>query len=326
MFDNMNGNKNFNNNMSNTIDNFNSIFSNKQDNNIENIQNNNDLPPVLDQITYLNNAPVIEAPSMNPLEPIDTFNNYESKDRLEEYENGNLYSVPSNNLEDNQSYSLSNNNELEQYKFDLPLNNFDFTNNPLPNISNEENNVLNAFNNNETYNNDNLISNISNEYNFNYNGGVNLENDNSLFTPNLSETKEDLPYEIIQENISLNENNNINENSVLSDNIIPESKNQSINEDYEIIQEKKLSDTSSTLLNDYNIYDEPDTLEIMDLDSDILSSNENKEQNIPIETSLYDSVEKIKELVEQIKLNGIKIDIEEFDFEEMYQLIVKIEK
>ena len=77
------------------------------------------------------------------------------------------------------------------------------------------------------------------------------------------------------------------------------------------------------------MYNEPDSLEIMDLDivneiSDENSSNE--EENNNEKTSLSDNIEKIKKLVEEMKTLGIKVELEEFDFESMYQLIIKMEK
>ena len=42
--------------------------------------------------------------------------------------------------------------------------------------------------------------------------------------------------------------------------------------------------------------------------------------------SISKSVERIKSLLEEIKSSGIDLKLEEFDFETMYQLIIKINK
>ncbi len=93
-------------------------------------------------------------------------------------------------------------------------------------------------------------------------------------------------------------------------------------------------------------YTEPDMLEIMDLEAsdeptnsieEVSKTQENDlepeekmiedEKPVLVDTSnIKESVEKIKGLIEEIKYSGIKIELEEFDFEEMYQLVVKINK
>ena len=67
----------------------------------------------------------------------------------------------------------------------------------------------------------------------------------------------------------------------------------------------------------------------MDLDIVNETSDENsssEEENTINEVSLSDNVEKIKRLVEDMKALGVKVELEEFDFESMYQLIIKMEK
>ena len=63
-------------------------------------------------------------------------------------------------------------------------------------------------------------------------------------------------------------------------------------------------------------------LEIMDFDKeesqDISSSSNSNE--------VQENVEKIKELINELKSNGANIELEEFDFEAMYQLIIKFDK
>ena len=64
-----------------------------------------------------------------------------------------------------------------------------------------------------------------------------------------------------------------------------------------------------------------DNIETMDLDTDNDTDSDGGEAKL-----LVTNVEKIKELVEEIQSTGVSISLEEFDFEEMYQLIIKINK
>ena len=86
-------------------------------------------------------------------------------------------------------------------------------------------------------------------------------------------------------------------------------------------------------------------LEIMDIDNEEnensdSASLESKESNIDESTNANDKqksneqlpgsvskdVQRIKDLIEELKNNGADIELEEFDFETMYQLIVKLNK
>lgn len=69
-------------------------------------------------------------------------------------------------------------------------------------------------------------------------------------------------------------------------------------------------------------YNEPDTLDIMDLNEEETSTEKADDSKL----STSQMVDKIKDLIENLKSSGAKIDFEEFDFEQMYQLIIKIEK
>ncbi len=65
-------------------------------------------------------------------------------------------------------------------------------------------------------------------------------------------------------------------------------------------------------------YKEPDSMEIIDFDSD---SGEKVSGN-----SLEETITTIKQLIKELEEKGIKIEVEEFDFEKLYQIIIKIEK
>ena len=96
------------------------------------------------------------------------------------------------------------------------------------------------------------------------------------------------------------------------------------NDDYEIVEDKKINDDDLSQLQDLGIensYDTEDTLDIMDINEEEQEETENKE-----EKSTKEIVDKIKDLVEELKTDGKDINIEEFDFEKMYQIIIKIDK
>lgn len=125
------------------------------------------------------------------------------------------------------------------------------------------------------------------------------------------------------------ENVDIPETQELSD--INTDKIQAIQKDE--LEEQPLNDDTSkeeTKLSDLGLdesYTEPDMLEIMDLDNDTESTTEESGDNLKAPKGLVaDNVEKIKSLIENLKANGADIEVEEFDFETMYQLIVKLNK
>lgn len=91
------------------------------------------------------------------------------------------------------------------------------------------------------------------------------------------------------------------------------------------LKEKSLPDSLVDLGID-DSYNEPDTLEIMDLNEK--EDKELKEDGVDNvdEDLLSSSVDKIKKLIDEIKALGVNIEFEEFDFEQMYQLIIKINK
>ena len=100
-------------------------------------------------------------------------------------------------------------------------------------------------------------------------------------------------------------------------------------------EEEKLKETSINDLGLDESYTEPDTLEIMDFENeeDLDEPEEKNEaetsqkEEITIEPgSISKNVERIKALLEEIKSSGIDLELEEFDFETMYQLIIKINK
>lgn len=116
-----------------------------------------------------------------------------------------------------------------------------------------------------------------------------------------------------------------------------EESNPIFNNDESQELELNKEETTETNLENLGIeaaFSEPDTLEIMDIDNDF--EQVSNEVNESLEEDKVDdqgtkglvskNVDKIKVLIEELKESGADIELEEFDFESMYQLIVKLKK
>ena len=251
--------------------------------------------------------------------------------------NTNLFSNSFNHdITNNPLEPISNDFNMPDYSTLPPLSTNDFTKEAegvlptIPNNSDMLNNLDVSANSNGlppldlTTNkiNDDVVQ--SNNYEFN----------NEISLPNIvqnemnNDTNNDINNDIniidkdynIDNTISLSE-----KNSVVDNEKSPDEKS------YDVVQEPSLGEENIDLsnLNIEDMYNEPDSLEIMDLDIVNETSDENsssEEENTINEVSLSDNVEKIKRLVEDMKALGVKVELEEFDFESMYQLIIKMEK
>lgn len=121
---------------------------------------------------------------------------------------------------------------------------------------------------------------------------------------------------------------------------VEEDKLEDINEEFKETEDlntnlEEISDTNleETNLSDLGLdesYTEPDVLEIMDLDNDVKEELEEEtdesDESFSSKGLVSKNVEKIKSLIEELKASGVDIELEEFDFESMYQLIVKLKK
>lgn len=118
---------------------------------------------------------------------------------------------------------------------------------------------------------------------------------------------------------------------------VEEDKLDDINEDVQETEDLKtnLEEISDITLEETNLsdlgldesYTEPDVLEIMDLENDVKEEAVEESDESSISQGLVSkNVEKIKALIEELKASGVDIELEEFDFESMYQLIVKLKK
>ena len=143
---------------------------------------------------------------------------------------------------------------------------------------------------------------------------------------NLEETKEELQ----------------NSNETLKE---PEKEDKKEDLDVETKEKEENNDTKLTDLGLDESYTEPDMLEIMDIDNEeneksdhaaleskesntdeSININESQNTNEQLLGSVSKNVQRIKDLIEELKNNGADIELEEFDFETMYQLIVKLNK
>ena len=84
---------------------------------------------------------------------------------------------------------------------------------------------------------------------------------------------------------------------------------------------KLITDSKNVLDKQYEIFHIPTAEEITDI------KKENQKQEIKIESGNINSiVNKLKELASEAKAVGFDIETEDYDFEDLYQIIIKIEK
>ena len=281
----------------------------------------------------------------NSEEPQDEEENKEENEGQEEQEENNNYEPEPYNYDnilknginkDSNSYDISSNNKEESTansKNDITFNS-DVTS-PL-----KENNM---FNPNNSFNVD--INNLPDlENNDDYNK-INLRKEETAINSNkihsledylkTKEEKEDDSNDSSDEEATSDDQEDDDEEKQENDynlglasipdlnSFIIKNKDEPKKEDeYGIVQDVDLSVDQPNKIEEIedisNILDEQDSLEIIDNDS-------NEEETIDSDNN-KETLEKIKSLITELKNNGAQIETEEFDFEDMYQLIVKIKK
>lgn len=306
-----------------------------------------DIPPELGEIKNLNEATVASAPTMEVLDPMNVMPEAtKPSDPLDNYENGlnnfnnaqplntsvnNLYQGVSNQVQSpaptelfqgytapNGNFGLNNNIPNNQ-----PLNSFaPQMSNPVTELPQFNNITTPIFNNND---------------NFNLNSQQSTNNFASQNEPNqYTRIDEIKPLSSVAQD-ALNSAETQLEEVAGNINDVADNKveTQDLNDDYTIVQDENLnkSEQSVSTLSDLgieNTYDEPDTLDIIDDDNNEESSDNGEESGdngaAKQMLSVSDTVSKIKELIEELKESGANIELEEFDFEQMQQLIIKIDK
>lgn len=343
----------------------NNIFNADSFNNDINISSisENDVPPDLPPIKNLSDATVSSAPTMDVLGPMNIMPETlpTSNDPLDAYENGNINL--NNNGMFNQNVEPSfvtpniqnnfNNDSLNQSMLDNNTNIYPSWNENIYNPQNQniESTSMpyngyqpsNGLSNNEydisNYNTINQPTSIVNQTELNDFNNNTIGSQNSFENPvNDYKTEESNQDYTIDQSI-------INDEQQLESRQDKEEPKEDNIKEYDILQEESLNEEKKeeeklkeTSINDLGLdesYTEPDTLEIMDFENEEdLDEPEEKDEaetsqkeEITIEPgSISKNVERIKALLEEIKSSGIDLELEEFDFETMYQLIIKINK
>ncbi len=331
----------FENSFSQTNTQINSNFQETPNFNFNTQQPLGDIPPELGEIKNLSDATISSAPTMDVLDPMnvmpETTNN---NDPLDNYENGNLNnfnvypSISTENMPLNNPYSNQQISDMNQIS-NQPSFNSDFINNDYnlnsnqfstpyqnsPSFMNQSQTNLNNFNQGSSNNNnfENPISTATNQYNdFQFNQGMYKTEDNSFNDQVMPINSTSLGE--LSSTDSLN--NSFNQTQSIENQV----SNADETKEYTIVQAEELNkeENNTASLSDLgieNAYDEPDSLDILDIEEP------KTEQEQSLQTlSVSETVEKIKNVIEELKANGINIDLEEFDFEKMYQLIIKIDK
>ncbi|MBQ9013335.1 MAG: hypothetical protein IJ094_07265 [Bacilli bacterium] len=257
---------------------------------------------------------------------------------------------PINNF--NQKNSYISEGQINGPQLDNPNQfiNQNISSNVIPNSNNQINNNLNnEYNLNPEFNNFNQNNSYINEGQIN---GPQLNNSNQFINQDLNNSINDLSALSVNNDI---ESNNIENTDTLTSKEIDatsdsnpvnndvDNSNNNINEpeaaknDYDIVQDENLGEPELKEGLDES-YTEPDVLEIMDLDTkeetlDEVQEKEEHQDNVEQDSNskidkplIKTAVDKIKELVEELKESGIDIEIDEFDFEELFQLVVKLKK
>ncbi len=306
---------------------------------------NMDIPPELDEIKNLSDANNVSGPTLSALDPMNILPTEPqiSQNKLDMYDNGiitndNEYNI---NNEDFTSKQKTTNPDDEKDNNFLNTDYNDVQTNSYikqePKESVEEENTIsspleenNIFNPNTSYNMDinnlpdlessnNVSANEKANYDYGYNYDINNTPDKILSLDEYinNKTNED------DENQKEQEDYNLGINSIpdLSSFMIPENETKELSEEkekneeeYKVIQDVNLNKPKIEEIDDIedlnNIYNE-DTLEIMDEDS----QDEKKQV-----------VDDIKSHINSLKNEGHDIELEEFDFEDTYQLVIKIKK
>lgn len=272
-----------------------------------------------------NNNITSNSQTLNPLSQMNVSNNLNMFQNISEPPQMNNF--PNSTMTQSNNYESIPQNNAIQSNFNTNIPHSNLTSNEYNNV-----NVGSTVNLNNGYNNS-----LSNDFNFQPNSSQSQLNNLNIQPMSESNVNQDVLAPV--NNIASN-NNFEPEKSVLeekTEQVVPEITNEE--NDYSIIQNKDLTDNqdSSTNVTDLGLdesYTETDTLEIMDIENEdeteVPAENENvtltkETQNIE-PGSISKCVDKIKELLEEIKASGIDIELEEFDFESMYQLVVKINK
>ena len=199
---------------------------------------------------------------------------------------------------------------------DLIRNNYTIENNKLNEDENEKielkTNIPNPYKDNEPNPQLNMINKLN---------SINIINDNQKLEEqpeNIINTEKPLEFDVneLKSNavdINIPKESNVDFNSLLQQDTKPT---------VFAIDEKKVEEPKNRFI--MNFDDDFKDIEVLDISEDELPKikfeEDKKDSNIKTAINL------IKENIETLKQNGFKASFEEFDFEKMYQIIIKIDK
>lgn len=275
----------------------------------DNMYNTQEEPPKLDPIKPLSSVQVTDVPTLDALGPMNVMP--ETLPQASETE-FNQDPLPPNeynyNLEQPQTQSFSN----EGYNgINLQSNDI----NTMANPSTQEYQI-----NSQNVQQPEQMSDINNLYN-QTNDINNIAQPQTTINnqPIMSQPIESQPQISIQQPNVLEEQSSIGVNQLLNNNdnmhnISSETNNIEIS-DLKLSENEKEENIMDINSDNSNV----DTIETIDIG--------NEEESDSSSSKLLDnSVEKIKQSINEIKEAGVDISLEEFDFEEIIQLIIKINK
>lgn len=347
-------NQNFNNNQNGIFNQNNSLQSSPNNYNInEGVEN--DIPPELGEIQNLSDATVATAPTMDVLAPMNVMPTTlpSNNDPLDAYDNGTRgfdNQMIQNNTIQNNNYQpqvpqspVMINPQAGGY-FNEQNNSFPDQNNfGAPNSLNTSYNVQMPLDTNINNTIQPQVNNFNPDYLGTFNQPTQVTNQETIVPSQpINSGFNDVTSNFLNSEKRELSNDALKEESL--ETTMPDEKEYEVENTSLKEQEEKETDEVKEAQEDLGLdesYNEPDSLEIMDLDSETVEDNIPAEENSTEDDSSSDSgvqentlnpgdiskgAQKIKDLIEEMKKSGYDIKLEEFDFEEMYQLIIKINK
>ena len=340
-------NADYSNNFSNTYDmpqtssNFNNSFNNMGLNDYKSsIGGFNNMPNNFNNMAYDNNYQLNNENNFStPIENTNTqpSNNFQNEPQNNTFSLGSMFDggnnnqIPNNEVNQNDnglfmSNIKENNNKPAENKF-LP----NFSSNETTNFSND----FNSFNDSDSTKNDFYSDPISNSNTFtnfqSLNTPISTSNQGDLFNqplnivnvPNqITEEKEDMPEDNYQDNNKQFDNpfDDAYEN-ILFAKPVPVNPQSTSNEP---IATGNIDNNNSNSIDNNDNYDNTNNS-----NNETTNENSNNYVSIDYQRTLFstrDAVLELKKTTDRIKEDGINLDSEEIDFDDYYQIIIKIKK
>ena len=232
-------------------------------------------------------------------------------------------------------YTNNNSNNNNNYNNTIISNDYNNSNNTI--ISNDYNNSNNTFINNMDNNNMGNINNTFIPIDYSLNNDNNNNSENSINNINPIPVPENNPFASIRQNSErINSDktntmfmNNIEDNNVSnnSNDLLPnlDNKFESTMDFTNLDQSFNLDDYKIPEENNYNI---DNNINNDNINNDNINNNYNNNINSePLEIgSLDDVLNTIKAAVDKVKNGKIKVETDEIDFDDLYQVTIKVSK